>query len=209
MNLLVWLYSFLFVVIGFVLVFFVVQKYTLKHFEKYPDTTQDYAATPTISKKLHDMKMRGLHWTLGQRVIKVDIKFTKYQTLENRLSGTYSQGYDRWDRWTNDRNEDLQARGYLRVDGLYDSLVFWGVPVYLKITGGKVFDVAAKDELGQYLYSQDTAATLHDSMTSNATKEFLKGMNKIAMQAMDVQKLFMILLIGAGAIFGMYMMGFF
>lgn len=208
MNFLVWLYVFLFAILGCTILFIVAQKLTLKHFEHYPDTTQDYSGTPTLGKKFTDMKMRGLHWTLGQRVIKSDLKFTYYQTLQDRIAGTYSEGYERWDRWSNDKNEDLQKAGYLRVDGLYDSIVFWGVPVYLKITGAQQFDISVKNEKGEFIYSQDTAATLHDSMTSNATKDFLRGMNKISMQTMDMQKLLMIVLVGVGLIFGLWMMGF-
>ena len=46
-------------------------------------------------------------------------------------------------------------------------------------------------------------------MQSTATQDFIKGMGKVAMSSMDLQKLAMIGIIAVGAIFGLFMLGVF
>lgn len=193
----------------FVIAYILAQHIVSKMLEGTPDRVSKYYADKTLGKKFVDMKDRLIQYTLGTRVLKVDVSFQKYQTMQDSVAGTWSEGYSRYDRWTSDATEDLQRQGYLKVDGLYDSIVYSGVPVFMRINNAKIFDVHVKDANGNFLYSQDTAATLHDSMTSNATQNFLKGMNRVAWQTMDLQKIVMIAIIGVGAIFGMYMLGFF
>lgn len=84
-----------------------------------------------------------------------------------------------------------------------------GVRVVMRVTGGYVFDVHQRNERGERLYSEDTAATLHDVMTSTATEAFLKGMAKATAPAITMQQILFIAIIAAGAIFGLYMLGFF
>ena len=117
--------------------------------------------------------------------------------------------YDRGDYWTEMEPDALHSAGYLpavRMPG-YDSLAWWGQKVYFRLENFEQYDIAAKDDLGRFLYSQDTPSTLHDEMTSNATRDFIKAMFKTTMPAMDVQKLIMIALLGVGAFFGLMMMG--
>lgn len=116
---------------------------------------------------------------------------------------------DRQDIWTDESMEELQNRGYVVADHLYDTMAMSGVPVVMRVTGGYVFDVTQRDENGNLLYSQDTAATLHDVMTSTATANFLKGMSKAQSPQITKQQLMFILIIAAGALFGLYMLGFF
>lgn len=160
---------------------------------------------------LYNLKMRIKHNILGKYGrIKVDMYVKVYETYAMRLEGRKAVGYWRRDCWTDEDPAELNAAGYLKCTGLYDSILFWGVPVYLRVHGLQQFDIHAKDpHTGQFLYSQDTAATLNDAMTSSATKEFIKGMARTQLSSMDTQKIIMIALIGAGAIFGMWILGVF
>ena len=115
--------------------------------------------------------------------------------------------YEREDQWTSATSKSLNEAGYKRVVGLYDSILWWGVPVYIRFADLKRFDVHVKDDQGRYLWSQDTATTLNDAMQSQATKEFIKGMGKTAVSSMDMQKLAMMGIVAVGAVFGLMMMG--
>lgn len=140
-----------------------------------------------ITMELHDHF--NSHWTPG------GIELRKYAAL------------DRTDTWTTMSPEALHQAGFKKVTGLYDSLIWWKVPVYLQIHGAKKFNIKERNEAGALIYSQDSAATLHDFMQSKATQNFIKGMGRTAVSSMDMQKIGMIAIIGAGAIFGMYMLG--
>ncbi len=90
-----------------------------------------------------------------------------------------------------------------------DSILFAFVPQYVKLHNMKVFDVSVKTAAGDFIYSQDTASTLHDAMVSQSDVQFRKGMSKVGMQTMDIQTIIMIAVVGVGAIFGMHMLGLF
>lgn len=80
----------------------------------------------------------------------------------------------------------------------------------MRIHNAHKFDVRhATDADGILIYSQDTSATLHDAMQSNATQDFIKGMGKTSIASMDLQKILMIGILAVGAFFGMYMLGVF
>lgn len=111
--------------------------------------------------------------------------------------------YTRTEKWTDKSAADLHAEGYRKAIGFKDSLTWWGIPVFVKITNGHEIDTASVP------ISQDTAFTLNDSMVSSATSDFIKGMARGAMQSMDVQKMIMIAIVGIGAIFGLKMLGVF
>jgi hypothetical protein len=168
------------------------------------EVVQDYADKRLLSTAVARLKNHG-------KILKVTIRMQEHTTylgygFPPRIARF--PAYVRTDKWTDESPADLRSNGYKRVVGLYDSIVWWGVPVYLRIDGGKVFDVKhAVDGAGHLMYSQDTAGTLHDSMQSTATQEFIKGMGKVAMSSMDLQKLAMIGIIGVGAVFGLMMMG--
>ena len=168
----------------------------------------------------HDYKNKAILYRIKQRFnnrmrgsckrIKVDMWVQEYASPRMVVEGIKSWGYFRRDFWTEEPPEQLNKDGYLKCTGLYDSILFWGVPVYLRVHNLQQFDVHAKDpDTGRFLYSQDTAATLHDSMTSSATKDFIRGMAKTTMSSMDAQKMIMIAILGAGAFFGMWMLGVF
>lgn len=162
---------------------------------------------------IYNIKSRVKNRTLDGKRLIVDLNFTeKIQGYWNgkEFERTKANYVERTDEWTTMSSEALQESGYKKVKGLYDSLIWWGVPVYMKIHGLKKIDLKTIcDETGQLVYSQDTSATLHDAMQSNATMEFIKGMGKTTMSAMDTQKIIMIALLGAGAFFGLYIMGVF
>jgi hypothetical protein len=170
------------------------------------DEVQDYNDRRLLSRILSRLKHHG-------KILKVNIRMQEHTVYSGY--GFPPQvyrypAYLRVDKWTDESPAVLRANGYKRAVGLYDSLVWWGVPVYIRIDGGKTFDVRhAVDELGRLKYSQDTAGTLHDSMQSTATQDFIKGMGKVAMSSMDLQKLAMIGIIAVGAVFGLFMLGVF
>lgn len=123
---------------------------------------------------------------------------------------TDAKEYHRRERWTQLSRREIIAKGYLPCVGLHDNLLWAGIKCYIKINNGEVFDVTAKDRNGNFIYSQDTPATLNDAMTSDADERFIKGMGRAkAMLQMDLQTIVMIAIVGAGAIAGLYFLGVF
>lgn len=164
----------------------------------------DYDYTRDDFKFIRDLVGRFKHRTMkGQRMM---IDIAMYSQVHGGRKRFY---YTRVDRWTDKPGTQLHSEGYLPVTNMpgLNSLAWWGVPVYIQIRGGKRFDIAQKDAEGYLIYSQDTAATLHDELNSRATLDFLKGMAKTSLPAMDVQKMIMIAIIGVGAFLGLMMMG--
>lgn len=113
----------------------------------------------------------------------------------------------RTNTWTDRMPADLEQEGYRRCEGLYDSIIWWGVPVFLRFHGLTEFDSRQKNGDGEYIIPQDTPATLHDFLKSNADREFLKGMAKTSMPDMDLHKLIMIMILVAGAVAGLFLLG--
>lgn len=160
---------------------------------------------------LYNLATRIYHRSKGERIV-IDMEIHDHYNSHWTPKGFDIRRYpalDRTDRWSNISPEELQRSGYKKVTGLYDSIIWWGVPVYIQIYGGKKFDIRERNDQGELLYSQDSAATLHDFMQSKATMNFIKGMSKTSLPSMDLQKLGMIAILGAGAVFGMYMLGVF
>ena len=156
----------------------------------------------------YKLSQRVKFWTIDSERLTVDIfAMSYYPRVEDRLTDSKVYRYERRDTWTKRSPEELNRDGYYRVDGLYDSIIFWGVPVYIKLHGLRKFDIKTVNDKGELIYSQDTSATLHDVMQSSATQDFIKGMGKTTMAAMDTQKIIMIAILGAGVIFGLYMLG--
>lgn len=100
--------------------------------------------------------------------------------------------------WVKDRIRDLAGTGYVRCYGLHDNILWWGVRNYIRIHGGEVADNRG---------NLQTATTLNNSMKSNAFKKFRRTMAHAALHTMDIQKIGLLLLIGGGAILGMYLLG--
>lgn len=151
------------------------------------------------------------HWHRRKERLAVDIHLGIYVPDVTKPGQVRAyQGYERSERWTPLTGKDLEPMGYYRCEGLKDSIVWWGVPVYLRITGGKAADLSQiRDRDGNRIYSLDTAATLNDVMTSRATDNFMRGLGKTALPTMDVQKIIMIGILAVGAVFGLMMMGVF
>lgn len=138
---------------------------------------------------------------------KIRVEFIQRKMKVGDREGYY---YDRIDYWTDATRDELHASGFLpgvRVPG-YDAIQWWRQKVYVRLENYQQFDIHQVDEkTGQLLYPQDTPSTLHDEMTSNATKDFIKAMFKATLPTMDVQKIIMIAILGAGAVLGMMMLG--
>lgn len=123
--------------------------------------------------------------------------------------GRIEQKCRRMDRWTEEKKSMLRLKGFTKVNNFagYDSIAWWGVPIYVKFNNFHQFDIHVKDAQGNFIYSQDTAGTLHDEMVSNATWDFIKGLFRAALPSIDLQKMAMIAILGVGAFFGLMMMG--
>lgn len=179
--------------------------------KRLADIEQDYWRESDLDTFIYNVKQRIKRRTLGKERIRVDI-YLRERIYHHGGETRREMVYDRRDAWTTLSPRDLQELGYKRIEGLYDSLLWWGVPVYMQIHGGEKFDVEhamikLPDGSEELAYSQDTPATLNDFMRSNATTDFIKGMSKTQLPAMDLQKLVMIGIIAAGAIFGLMMLG--
>lgn len=101
--------------------------------------------------------------------------------------------------WTKKDSASISKMGYARCEGLKDNIAWWGVPVYAKIIGGKV--PPAED--------LQSATTLDNNMRSTATRDFIKKMWKAKLPALSTQQIVLILILGAGAILGMWWLGVF
>lgn len=115
--------------------------------------------------------------------------------------------YERIDRWTDETGAELEIKGYRRVKGLHDGLIWANVPVYLKFSNLKQFDIAQRGPGDELLYSQDMSSTLHDFMTSNAQADFVKGMHKTRISQLSIEQIGLIAIVAVGGILGLYMMG--
>lgn len=124
---------------------------------------------------------------------------------------TPTRSLTREEYWVDTKSKDLGSLGYKPVKGLHDSIIWMGVKTYLIVENGKAFNVPqTKDEYGNWEYPQDTAETLNDYASSSATQKFIAAMSKVAtLGTMDMQTIIMIVIIGIGAVFGMYMLGVF
>lgn len=161
-------------------------------------------AHPKKGKLWYDLKQRIVHREIrGQRLmVTMTAKFMEYP------DGRIEAVYDRTNTWTRLKPYELELRGFKRCERLYDSIVWWGVPVYLKLQDFRMYDITAdKEPDGSYTYSQDTPATLNDFMRSNATEKFIRGMAKTGLPEMDLQKLVMMGIVAVGAVIGLWMLG--
>lgn len=118
-----------------------------------------------------------------------------------------SAGMYRREVWTDRSGEELRRQGYKKITGLYDSLRWTGISVYAQIHNLRQYDIHVVDGDGQHLYSQDMSSTLNDFMTSNAQRDFIRGMHKTRMSGMTLEQMALIAILGVGAVLGLYMMG--
>lgn len=135
-------------------------------------------------------------WIRGMRLL-VDITFKPPY-----LGG--EPKYNQTEKWTDMDPDEIHAIGYREAVGLHDSIVWWGVPIYVRIHNDHEFPIA---EI--YPEKKDTAYTINDAMLSNTERDFKRGLMRAQLTATaDWQKLFLIGIIGAGIILGTKMMGF-
>jgi len=154
----------------------------------------------------YDLKMCFRHHWLKSRCLRVDIEIKSI--CPNILRADEPQDVMvRREHWTERPAWELAQMGYKKCSGLHDSIAWWGVPVYAKIRGGEVYDIRATAPDGSLLHSQDTSATLNDAMLSTSTPDFIRGMGRTALPAMDIQKIIFIVIIGIGALLGVKMLG--
>lgn len=135
-------------------------------------------------------------WLQGRKLL-VDI------TLKPGVLGGVPE-YVQKEVWTTMPSEEIHAIGYEEAKGLHDSILWWGVMIYVRIHNAVEFDIKK-----YYPDKKDTAYTLGDALASNTDKQYKKLMARAQLtENADWQKLFLILIIGAGAILGTKMMGF-
>ena len=116
----------------------------------------------------------------------------------------------RFDRWTTESKDTIVAKGYAPCVGMHDNLLWIGIPQFIKIVHGEEFDISQTDKNGQFIWSQDTPATLNDAMSSEADKDFFRGMGRAhTLLNMDIQTITMIAIVGVGAIVGLWFLGVF
>lgn len=108
--------------------------------------------------------------------------------------------------WTNASTAEINMRGYKPVERLHDTLLWWRVPQYLMLCDAYKFNVP--DDAKQY--PQHTPATMDNKFKSQNYWGFLKKLfAKIGPRDMDTHAIFMVLILIAGAVGGMWMLGVF
>lgn len=130
-----------------------------------------------------------------------------YLNMDDARRGIRTPVYHRTDRWTRWSREELARQGYRRVIGLYDSIVWWGVPVYARLSGFEQFDIHVRDGRGGWMYSQEGPVRLNDILTADLMGRAQKSFSSIQMSRMDIQKIGMILILGVGLVLGLTAMG--
>ena len=162
----------------------------------------------------HEYQRPGILYHLGQiiwhRWVKGEVLKVELDVRPQTAIFGKQPKYRRYEYWTNEKTSELRSiYDYKKAIKWYDSLIWMGVPVWLKIRNVEQFDIRQRDKSGNFIYSQDTAATLNDVMTSNATSVFIKQMAKIAMSKMDLQTMILMAIIGVGAVVGLHYLGIF
>lgn len=110
--------------------------------------------------------------------------------------------------WVNAPTPEIMQRGYKPIERLHDGLLWIGVPVYAAVADCHKFIVPTdKDDDGQYIYPQHTPAILDNMAKSNANQRFRKLLTKTAPTALDTHALMMLVIIIAGAVGGMWLLG--
>lgn len=141
-----------------------------------------------------DLKSRRAH--KGQSLL---ITFFLKEDYGAPIQIGRKEEYVRREEWVNFSRSEIAKMGYTQCEGLKDSLAWWGVPIYCRFIGGRT---AMAEDL-------QTATTLNDRMRSHATRDFIKGLFKGSLPAMDIQKIGLLAILGVGAILGMWWLGVF
>lgn len=152
-------------------------------------------------------------WLNGERLA-IDI------SLDKRILACGEEPvaiYKRKEIWTKSTKASLISDGYRIAEGFHDSIIWWGVKQYIRINGGKIWDISVpigtkRDQEGREVkvfLPRDTAATLNDTMESTSTSRFLSGLSKVKMPSMGLQKMIMMIILAIGMIFGLHLVGVF
>lgn len=112
---------------------------------------------------------------------------------------------DREEFWTNASNAEIMQRGYRPAERLHDTLAWLKIPTFMIYTGAYRFEVPPDKDL----YPQHTPALMDDKFESQSFWGFVRGMaTRVAARELDVHGIVMVLVIVAGAVGGLWMMGF-
>lgn len=135
-------------------------------------------------------------WIRGKKLI-VDFTF-KPDVLKG------APEYVRTEKWVKTPAKELHAIGYKEAEGIHDSILWSYVKIYVRFHNEKEFPISQV-----FPEKKDTAYTLNDAMLSTSDRDFKKGLARAQLTATaDWQKMFLIMIIGAGIILGTKMMGF-
>ena len=151
-----------------------------------------------IVKAFKDLYECIKHFWVKKRCLVVDFTGDEIPEMPGK------QGYERKEYWTDEKSEDLHAKGYRSIEGLKNSLVWWGVPIYARLYNIRTLEITEPDA------SKDTPMTLDDRMHSNLTTKFAKSLARAtALAGMDIQKLVLMGGIAIAAFVGMKYFGVF
>lgn len=149
----------------------------------------------------YDFKMIVLHRWILKQILKIDF-IAKPDVLGGEQKARITE------TWTSKKSYELRMfQDYKKIVGWKDSLLWAGVPCYIRIKNVSAFNTDVLDKAGKRIYSEDTAVTLNDKMTSNNLLQFIKGLGKMMMSKMDLQTIILVALVGVGAIAALYFMG--
>lgn len=149
----------------------------------------------------YDFKMIVLHRWILKQTLKID-----FIAMPDVLGGKQKARIK--ETWTSEKTAALrELHDYHKIVGWKDSILWAGVPCYIRISNVSSFNTDVVDKAGRRIYSEDTGVTLNDKMTSNNILQFIKGLGKMMMSKMDLQTIILVALVGVGAIAALYFMG--
>ena len=110
--------------------------------------------------------------------------------------------YDTYEQYTDLNEKTILALGYLPAKGYKEEFRYFNTKVYVKMEGFKVFDIRNSDDP-----NYETSSTLDDYFQSDSQKQFMQSMSKVSFAPLDMKKLGMIGMVGAGIILGLFVLG--
>lgn len=134
--------------------------------------------------------MSGMGPLIGGRLL-VDIHLDKD-----------GQIYETTERWSKENTKTIRALGYLPARGYKQELRYAATKVYIRLWGFRAYDIRSEE-----CPNLETSSTLYDYLASDAQKDFLKGMSKVAVLSdLDMKKLGSIGLVAIGIVFGLFLL---
>ena len=150
-----------------------------------------------IFKPFRDLKEIIWNYWIKHRSLKVDIVGNWDMELKKDV-------YTRTETWTDEPRTQIHEAGYRVIEGLHDSLIWWGVPIYARLYNFHTIEITDPAA------SKDTPSFLHDRMTTNLTTKFARSMARATTLAgMDIQKLVLMGAIAVAGVLGMHYFGVF